>query len=159
MENYVIRINDKEIQVTKTEAAQLDLAKISDSSFHLLHNHKGYKVTLLEIDDFRKTLSISVNGTIHTLEIEDEYDQQVKKIGLLSMASQKLNSVKAPMPGLILEILVTEGQAISEDTPLVVLSAMKMENVILSQGDGVIKHIGIKKNDTVEKGQLIIELE
>lgn len=159
MENYVIRIDDNEMQVTKKDVAQLNLVKISNSSFHLLHDHKGYKVNLLEIDDFKKTLSISVNGTMHTLEIEDEYDQQVKKMGLLSVASQKLNSVKAPMPGLILEILVAEGQAISEDTPLVVLSAMKMENVILSQGDGVIKHIGIKKDDTVEKGQLLIELE
>ncbi len=159
MENYVIRIDDNEMQVTKKDVAQLNLIKISNSSFHLLHDHKGYKVNLLEIDGFKKTLSISVNGTMHTLEIEDEYDQQVKKMGLLSVASQKLNSVKAPMPGLILEILVAEGQAISEDTPLVVLSAMKMENVILSQGDGVIKHIGIKKDDTVEKGQLLIELE
>lgn len=159
MENYLIRIDDKEIMVNKKDVAQLDMVKVGTSDYHLLQDHKGYEVNLLDIDYLKKTLKVSVNGTTYHLEIEDEYDQQVQKMGLLAVASQKLNSVKAPMPGLIIEIMVEEGQVVSEDTPLVVLSAMKMENVILAQGDGIVKHIAIAKNDTVEKGQLIIEME
>jgi len=63
------------------------------------------------------------------------------------------------MPGLIVDVMVKEGQEISEGTPLLVLSAMKMENIILSQGEGVVKSIEVNKDDTVEKGQLIIEME
>ncbi len=100
-----------------------------------------------------------MNGTAYDLKIEDEYDQQVKKMGLLAVISQKVNSIMAPMPGLIIDVLVKEGQEVSEGTPLLVLSAMKMENIILSQGDGIIKSIAIKKDDTVEKGQLVLEIE
>ena len=80
-------------------------------------------------------------------------------MGLLAVSSQKINSIKAPMPGLIIDIIVAKGQEITAGTPLLVLSAMKMENIILSQGEGVVKSIEVKKNDTVEKGQLIIEME
>lgn len=159
MENYLIRIDDKEIIVNKREVTLLDMVKVGTNNFHLLQDNRGYQVNLLDIDYLKKTLKISVNGTNYHLEIEDEYDLQVQKMGLLAIASQKLNSVKAPMPGLIIDILVKEGQVVSEDTPLVVLSAMKMENVILAQGDGIVKHVAIAKNDTVEKGQLIIEME
>jgi len=80
-------------------------------------------------------------------------------MGLLTSTSQKINSVKAPMPGLIIDVMVAEGQTVSEGTPLLVLSAMKMENIILSQGAGIVKSIAVKKDDSVEKGQLIIEME
>jgi len=155
----LIRVNEKETLVNKKDVALLDIAKIGSLDFHLLHNNKAYKVSLLETDYLNKTLKIAVNGTTYDLKIEDEYDQQVKKMGLLAVASQKVNSIMAPMPGLIIDVLVREGQEISEGTPLLVLSAMKMENIILSQGAGIIKSIAIKKEDTVEKGQLVIEME
>lgn len=159
MEEYLIHVDDKEIPVTKKEVAALDMVKTGSSNFHLLQDNKAYKISLLESDYLNKTLKIAVNGTTYDLKIEDEYDQQVKKMGLLAATSQKLNSITAPMPGLIIDVMVEEGQEISEGTPLLVLSAMKMENVIVSQGAGIVKSIAIKKEDSVEKGQLIIEME
>ncbi|MEP5829417.1 MAG: biotin/lipoyl-containing protein, partial [Maribacter dokdonensis] len=103
--------------------------------------------------------TLSINGNIYDVKLEDEYDQQIKKMGLLAVTTQKLNEVKAPMPGLIVDVLVEVGQEVIEGTPLLVLSAMKMENVILAQGEGVIKSVEVKKDDAVEKGQLIIEME
>jgi biotin carboxyl carrier protein len=104
-------------------------------------------------------LGIEVNGNTYKVHIADGYDQMVEEMGLLVNTSQKVNEIKAPMPGLILDILVQVGQEITEGTPLLVLSAMKMENIILSQGDGVVKSIEVNKDDAVEKGQLIIEME
>ncbi|MCL4128829.1 UNVERIFIED_CONTAM: hypothetical protein GTU68_035446 [Idotea baltica] len=63
------------------------------------------------------------------------------------------------MPGLIIDILVSEGQTVEKGTPLAVLSAMKMENVLLSEGEGIVKSVKVKKDDAVEKGQMIIEME
>ncbi len=80
-------------------------------------------------------------------------------MGLSAFNTQKVNAIKAPMPGLIVEVMVEEGQEVVEGTPLLVLSAMKMENIIVSQGEGVVKSIEVKKSDAVEKGQLIIEME
>ena len=63
------------------------------------------------------------------------------------------------MPGLILEINVTEAQEVKENDPLLILEAMKMENVINSPRDGVIKSIKVSQGNTVEKNALLIEFE
>lgn len=159
MVDYLITVNTKEISVKKSEAQVLDLVKLDDANFHLLQNNKAYKISLLQTDFQKKSLKVSVNGNTYDIKIEDTYDQLVKKMGLLSVGSQKVSSIKAPMPGLIIDVMVEEGEKVFEGTPLLVLSAMKMENMILSQTAGVIKSIEVKKNDTVEKSQLIIEME
>ena len=137
----------------------MDLVKIDPTHFHLLQNNRSFEIGVLQTDYSNKTLKVSVNGNTYEVKIADEYDQQVKKMGLLAVSAQKLNSIKAPMPGLIIDVMVKEGQVIKEGTPLLVLSAMKMENIILSQGDGIIKSITIAIDDAVEKGQVIIEME
>lgn len=74
-------------------------------------------------------------------------------------ATKKINEIKAPMPGLILSVDVKIGQEVKEDDSLLVLEAMKMENVLTSPRDGIIKYISITKGETVNKNQLLIEFE
>jgi biotin carboxyl carrier protein len=63
------------------------------------------------------------------------------------------------MPGLVLAISVEVGQAVKKDDALLILEAMKMENVIKSQGEGVVKQIAVKAGDAVEKGHVMIIFE
>ena len=157
--NYLVTVNEEEIPLEKTAAEALDIIKTDASNFHLLENKQAFEVSVIHFDFLNKTLTLSVNGNTYDVKIEDAYDQQVKKMGLLAVTAQKVNAIKAPMPGLIVDVMVKEGQEIFEGTPLLVLSAMKMENIILSQGDGIVKSIEVKKDEAVEKGQLIIEME
>jgi len=159
MSNYLITVNEEELEFNTSDVDSLDSISVSTHKLHVLDNHTAFEVEILNTDFLNKTMSLSVNGNRYDIKIEDEYDQQVKKMGLLAVTTQKLNEVKAPMPGLIVDVMVEVGQEIVEGTPLLVLSAMKMENIILAQGEGIIKSIEIKKDDTVEKGQLIIEME
>jgi len=159
MTDYLITVNEQEIALKKTDVDSLDSISTNGENCHILENHKAYQARLVSADFRNKTIIVSVNGNAYEVKIEDAYDQQVKKMGLLSVPTQKVNSVTAPMPGLIVDVMVDVGQEVSEGTPLLVLSAMKMENIILSQGEGIIKSIEIKKNEAVEKGQLIIEME
>ena len=80
-------------------------------------------------------------------------------MGLSLGADAVENEVHAPMPGLILEVNVSEGQEVKEGDALCVLEAMKMENALMAPRDGVIKSVQIAKGDAVEKGMLLIELE
>ena len=70
---------------------------------------------------------------------------------------KKLNEIKAPMPGLILDIKVEVGQEVKKGDPILILEAMKMENILKSPGDGIVKAIKVKVKDNVEKGQLLLE--
>lgn len=159
MDNYLVIVDGEEIPLKRSDIDAMDSVTLSNSQFHLLEKNQAHKIKLLRSDFLNKSLSLSVNGNTYDLKIRDAHDQQVKKMGLLAVTAQKINSIKAPMPGLIVDVMVEEGQEISEGTPLLVLSAMKMENIILSQGEGIVKSIEVKKDDAVEKGQLVIEME
>ncbi|WP_298477640.1 acetyl-CoA carboxylase biotin carboxyl carrier protein subunit [uncultured Maribacter sp.] len=159
MADYLITVDKQEFRRDNELVDSLDINTIDKEKFHLLKDNKAYNVELVKANYAAKELTISINGNNYDVKIEDEYDQMVKQMGLLSNTTQKLNNIKAPMPGLIVDIMVTVGQEIEEGTPLLVLSAMKMENIILSQGEGIVKSITAKKEDAVEKGQIIIEME
>ncbi len=159
MADYSITVNGNEFTISKSKAENLDILSLDNSSYHLLQENKAFNIKLLKADFNQKTMEVLVNGNTYAVAIADGYDQMVKEMGLLTNASSKINEIKAPMPGLILDIMVEVGQEIVEGTPLLVLSAMKMENIILSQGEGTIKTIVVKKDDAVDKGQLIIEME
>ncbi|MFS4467254.1 biotin/lipoyl-containing protein [Maribacter sp. 2210JD10-5] len=159
MTKFLVSSGDEEVYLSKEDAAGLDVLHINNTHYHILQDNKAYDVTVHKADFNTKTLLIEVNGNRYDVAISDAYDQMVKEMGLLINNAKKENEVKAPMPGLILNVLVKEGQEIPEGTPLLVLSAMKMENIILAQADGIVKSINVKKDDAVEKGQLIIEME
>jgi len=159
MEKYIIKVNESEFEVDIDALQALDIQKQQGTGYHVLKDHTTYEVQLLQTDFESRTLKLSVNGNSYTVAIKDSYDQLVKKMGLLSNTSQKAKNILAPMPGLIMDVMVEAGQEILEGTPLLVLSAMKMENQILSQGAGKIKSVEIKTGDTVDKGELIIEME
>jgi biotin carboxyl carrier protein len=78
-------------------------------------------------------------------------------LGLDNLQSAKVAELKAPMPGLVLSILVKEGDEIKKGDNLLVLEAMKMENIIKSPADVTIKSIRIKPSDKVEKNQVLIQ--
>jgi len=70
-----------------------------------------------------------------------------------------VNDLKAPMPGLVLDVLVKEGQQIKKGENLLVLEAMKMENNLKALSDAVVKKVNVGKGARVEKNEILIELE
>jgi biotin carboxyl carrier protein len=74
-----------------------------------------------------------------------------------NIAAKKINDIKAPMPGMVLSVLVSEGQEVKKGDSLIVLEAMKMENILKSPADGIIKKVVANKGTAVEKNQLLIQ--
>ena len=159
MSEFTVQIDDVSFELDRSSIQSLDLHSITSNHFHVLKDNKAFDIQVHEINALTKRAAISVNGNRYDLKIDDAYDSMVEKMGLLVNTAQKVSSIKAPMPGLIIDLMVKPGDAIEEGTPLLVLSAMKMENVILAEGEGVIKSVEIKKDDAVDKGQVLIEME
>ena len=158
MSAYKISVEDSEFNLDIHSLDTLNIYEKSTKQLHILHENKSFHVELLDEDWERRTLYMRINGNPYQVTIADKYDQLVRQMGLLEKSSQKLNNIKAPMPGLIVDILVEVGQEVTKGTPIVILSAMKMENMIAAKGDGVVKQITVKKDEAVEKGQLLIEI-
>ncbi len=159
MANYLITVEGETFELTKEALNSLDIISTDDSHYHILSDLKSYKVKVVETDFQNKRISLEVNGNPYHLSIADPLDQMVDKMGMFATKSKQINEVTAPMPGLIIDIMATIGQEVAKGTPLLVLSAMKMENIITSPGQGVIKQLVVQIDDAVEKGQLLIELE
>ena len=153
--NYNIEQKDDKLIINeqKTDA---DIKQLGSSVYHIINDLKSYNAEVVSFDKVTKTAEIKVNGTVYTVTAKDQYDLLLDKLGLSDLNSAKVSEVKAPMPGLVLKVFVKEGSEVKKGDNLFVLEAMKMENIIKSPGDVVVKTIKIKPGDKVEKGQVLI---
>ena len=159
-ENYKLKVNDQyEFTFTPHDLATLDMLATGNQTFHFIDNHKSYHVGIPYKSFENKTYIVEVNSTPFAVKILDPLDLLIDEMGFASGSILLVGRVDAPMPGLILEVSVQVGQEVNEGEPLLILEAMKMENVITSPRAGTIKSIEIKKGDAVEKKQLLITYE
>jgi len=158
--NYKVIVNESfQFDFEKESISKLDAVPTEENAFHVLHQNTSYKAEIVGSDFHHKSYTVKVNNTIYTVAISNPLDILIKDMGFEIGLTKQINAIKAPMPGLILEINVVVGQAVKENDSLIILSAMKMENSFLSPRDGVIKSIAVQAGDAVEKGQLLIEFE
>ena len=158
--NYKVNVNDSfHFDCNQESVLQLDAVKVDENKRHILHLNKPFEAEILKSDFNQRKYTVKVNNNTYTVSIANALDQLISTMGISKTTTKHINSIKAPMPGMILEISVEVGQVIKEHDNLIILSAMKMENSFLSPRDGVIKSIAVKVGDAVEKGQLMIEFE
>lgn len=150
---------DSAFDIDQDSLNNFDAVQVSDSKFHVLNQNETIDAELIEANFNTKTYKVTVNNNTYEVHIMSDLDILIKDMGFEVGAAKRVNDIKAPMPGLILEISITEGQAVKEDDPIIILEAMKMENVITAPRDAVIKSIAVTKGNAVDKNQLLIELE
>ncbi len=134
----------------------IDLIEVKQGIFHIIKDNKSYNAEVLKANREEKSFVIRVNGNKYTVQIKDKYDNLLKELGIDVASALKVKEMKAPMPGLVVDVRVKEGGTVQKGDALVVLQAMKMENILKSPADATIKKIHIKKDDTIEKNQLLI---
>jgi biotin carboxyl carrier protein len=157
--SYTVKVGNQAFELDKNAVENFDAVELSNGKVHVLKKNQAYDCEILEHNFDQKTLTVLVNGNKYAVQIADEYDRLVEKMGLSAAATQRVTDVKAPMPGLVLDVLVEAGQAVEKGTALLILEAMKMENVLKAEGAGVVKEIKITKGAAVDKGQLLIAME
>jgi len=143
----------------KESISQLDAVSVEKNKFHVLHQNKSYKAEITTSDFNHKHYTVKINNNSYSVSISNKLDMLIKEMGFEVGATKHINSIKAPMPGLILEIFVAVGQLVKENDTLLILGAMKMENSFLSSREGIIKSVSVSVGDAVVKGQLLIEFE
>ncbi len=165
---YKISNENKSLQIQKVEGGvynvngndvKADIIAIDHNKIHLIVNHQSYTAELIQIDETGKNLKLKLNDKIFDLNLKDKVDLLLESMGLDKALVKVIKDIKAPMPGLVVNVLVKEGDTIKKGDALVALEAMKMENIIKSPTDVVIKKINISKGMALEKGQVMIEFQ
>ena len=137
----------------------LDIEKVDAQTWHILKDNMSYYVQWIERNDEAKTYTLKVNGSLIILEAKNEFDILLEKMGMANVGSAKVSKLKAPMPGKVLDVLVTVGQEVVKGDGLVILEAMKMENVLKADDVGVVKSVNVSIGEAVEKNNVLIEFE
>jgi acetyl/propionyl-CoA carboxylase alpha subunit len=161
----IIANKDKSIEYKEEEGRiyldnslfEWNLSKIEKDIYHVIHQDKSYRLEIIEAKLSEKIIILKINGNKVQLNIKDRFDEVLEKLGISESAASKVNELKAPMPGLILEIKVKEGDIVKAGDALLILEAMKMENILKSPGEATVKSIKIKKGESVEKNQILIQ--
>ena len=136
-----------------------DCIKVKDGQFHIIYNSHSYVASVVSHDSVNKVFEIQINNTFYTVELKERFDDLIHQLGFdVSSASKDLH-VKALMPGKVLDVLVRVGDHIKEGDNLLILEAMKMEDIIKSSCSGTISAISVSKGDSVEKNALLLTFE
>ena len=137
----------------------LDIEKMDARTWHILKDHKSYYVQWVERSEDGKTFSLKINGQLLELNAKDHYDLLLEQMGMSAANTAKATKLKAPMPGKVLDVMVQPGQTVAKGEGLLILEAMKMENMLKAEQEGTIKSVNVSLGDAVEKNNVLIDFE
>lgn len=136
-----------------------DLVRTGTGQYSVVLNGRSHRVLVLKEDRENNLLRVRVGSRLYTVRLEDEQRHLMHTLGLDRTASTTMREIKAPMPGLVLKWMVKEGDTVKKNDPLLILEAMKMENVIKSPGDGRLRRVHVQERSAVEKGALLLSFD
>lgn len=143
-----ILVNDKPLEA--------DIKLISPGIFHIIYMHRSFSAELIDLSIPEKRCSVRINSNIYSLTVTDQFDELLSRLGMDNMNKTKVSDLKAPMPGMVLKVLAAAGEEVKKDSGLLVLEAMKMENIIKAPADLVIRSVKVNPGDKVEKNQVMM---
>jgi biotin carboxyl carrier protein len=154
-EKEISLVNENNIWV-QNENQEIRIVKHNDETLLLITPNKVYTIRCLNINKEAKTLTLLYNGNKFEAKITEPIDEILKSMGLENALTPKISDLKAPMPGLVLQVLVNSGDSVSKGDKILVLEAMKMENAIKSPTDGIVSDVFAKQGMAVDKNQVLI---
>jgi biotin carboxyl carrier protein len=158
-----VKILDKQISLVnennvwmENPSKSLQIVKQNDETLLLITPNKVYTITCLNVNHETKTLTLLYNGNKFNASITEPIDEILKSMGLENALTPKISDMKAPMPGLVLQVLVNAGDTVNKGDKILVLEAMKMENAIKSPTDGIVNGVLVSQGMAVDKNQVLI---
>jgi biotin carboxyl carrier protein len=160
---YKVSIKDREFDIVNGEELFVDGVKkdvkftfSGKGSLQVVVNGQSHEADLVSLDKEARKVTLRIEGKKLTAQIKEPVDLLFEQLGMKQTLVKKVNDLKAPMPGLIVKLLVAVGDTVKQGEPLLILEAMKMENVFKAAADVTIKEIKVSEKQSVEKGQLLM---
>jgi len=158
--NHKVIVDGKyEFFFSESDLPENSFIEVPGGLHMITSDEKSLEIRWNEKDFLNRSYNPQIKGKSFEVKIETPLQQQILEMGFSLDKQQTVSQIIAPMPGLILEVGVKEGDEVQEDDTLLILEAMKMENVVKSPRSGKIGSIHVKKGQAVEKKHLLIEFE
>lgn len=165
---YITTIGDEDFEVEILSQRQVSVnGKIYEVDFEavsgqpvfsLLVDGGSYQAHIIPGED-QASLQVLLRGTLYNAVVEDEREKRLKAAAGGSVVASGDFVLKAPMPGLVIQVPVSEGDEVSEGDVLIILESMKMQNELKAPKDGRVSRVQVKEGDSVEQRQAMLYLE
>jgi len=162
MSNHFKAILDKysEYEYSAEQINDLDILKKPDcDDYHMIYKGKSYNLSLVSYDQDTSTAIVSVNGAEYTIKVEDKWSRLIQEMGLDKQVAQQVAALYAPMPGLVKKVHAMAGTAAKADDTLLVMEAMKMENLLKAPTDVTVSEVHVAEGQVVQKGELLVSFD
>jgi len=156
-ENIVVEIDGEPFELTAVNKEEIQITEKEEGSFQVFTNGNTHRIKIIEFDMASRTFTMEIDGQVKQAQLFRELDIMIEKMGLNLSHSAKQDFIVAPMPGLVREIKVKVGEQIEKGHPLLILEAMKMENIIAAPHEAIIKAIMVNVGQAVERGLPLVE--
>jgi len=153
---YELKQNGDEQLIFKNgKPAAYDIRALGEGRYALLVGNRSYLVHMVKQND---KFHVHVDSDYFAVEVEDERTRKLKEMVQKSSGGPKEQVIKTPIPGLVLKIQVEVGQNVTKGEPLLVLEAMKMENIIKAPCASTVAEVAVKPQQTVQQDQKLLTL-
>lgn len=155
---FDILLNLKESDATVNDKpVDFEILQSDETQLLFRSGHHLYKVNNITVDG--GSVECTVNGKWIQADLKDEQQLLLERMGFKAFAEKSVGELQAPMPGKILELMISEGEEVELGDPVAILEAMKMENELKAPCSGTISSVSVTTGTNVEKNQLLLEIE
>lgn len=129
----------------------------SRQGFQIRWNGKNYHAHIVSADYRTRELVLRINNHLLSVQVKDSADAKLAGLGVMPVQGKKVNDLRSPMPGMVLQVMAEPGMEVRKGDPLLILEAMKMENILRAPADVKISALLVKQGQAVEKNQILIQ--
>ncbi|NOY98767.1 MAG: biotin/lipoyl-binding protein [Chloroflexi bacterium] len=153
---FIIEVIDDRHVSVDGKVLEVDFESVSgEPVYSLIVDGKSHEAYIYPGEENWEVL---LQGRLYPVIVEDEREKRLRAASGSGVAESGEFHLKAPMPGLIVAIPVSEGQEVEKGDVLLILESMKMQNELKSPRAGVIERIRVKPGDSVEQRQKLLSV-
>lgn len=162
---YFARIREQEYEVEiedgvvflNGEPIDIDLTQVGETELYsVLYDGRSFEL-LIHAERF--DYAVTLRGDQYSVQVEDERTRKLNAGRRTQAVPDGELAVRAPIPGLVVKVLVDDNAEVEEGQPLLILEAMKMENEIRSPKAGTVKAVEVAAGQRVEQNAILLILE
>jgi biotin carboxyl carrier protein len=154
--DFTIEINDDQTVTVDGVKYTVDFANLNQQPvFTLLVDGQSYEAYVHPGEG--NEWQVLLRGMMYVADVEDEREKRLRAAaGAVAGGAGGEFNLKAPMPGLIVAVPVSEGQAVKKGDNLIVLESMKMQNELKCQREGTVTRVKVKPGDSVNQNDVLV---
>jgi len=153
--NFSIQFNGQIVNVNDLEHKP-EITKIDNNTYLVIMDKKPFYVSVMKRDKDRRNFDLLINNKPASVRINHQSEVAASESDQVG-TKRFVDYIKAPMPGLIADVLVRDGEEVIDGQPLLILKAMKMENILRAPHDGTIRHVLVESGQKISKEDLLIQ--